>query len=159
MRLSSGLPALCSRTCFCTSIAQLTASTALANSTSAPSPMSLTIRPEWAAISGSMRSRLMAFKRARVPASSIPMRREYPTTSADRIAASLLWTRSSAIQAAPRESRDPIRLYGSLGCVSIVARITDNGMVRPCSCPVSDRSWQGAPKTRSTLCLTISTTQ
>jgi hypothetical protein len=34
-----------------------------------------------------------------------------------------------------------------------------NGMVRPCSCPVSDRSWQGAPKTRSTLCPTISTTQ
>ena len=22
-------------------------------------------------------------------------------------------------------------------------------MVRPCSCPASDRSWQGAPKTRS----------
>ena len=30
-----------------------------------------------------------------------------------------------------------------------------NGMVRPCSCPVSDRSWQGAPKTRSTLCPTL----
>ena len=28
-----------------------------------------------------------------------------------------------------------------------------NGMVRPCSCPASDRSWQGAPKTRSTPCL------
>ena len=27
-----------------------------------------------------------------------------------------------------------------------------NGMVRPCSCPASDRSWQGAPKTRSTPC-------
>ena len=26
-------------------------------------------------------------------------------------------------------------------------------MVRPCSCPASDRSWQGAPKTRSTPCL------
>ena len=25
-----------------------------------------------------------------------------------------------------------------------------NGMVRPCSCPASKRSWQGAPKTRST---------
>ena len=25
-------------------------------------------------------------------------------------------------------------------------------MVRPCSCPASDRSWQGAPKTRSTPC-------
>jgi len=31
----------------------VTASTALANSTNAPSPMSLTIRPEWAAIAGS----------------------------------------------------------------------------------------------------------
>jgi hypothetical protein len=31
-----------------------------------------------------------AFKRASVPASSIPMRREYPATSADSIAASLL---------------------------------------------------------------------
>ena len=30
-----------------------------------------------------------------------------------------------------------------------------NGMVRPCSCPASDRSWQGAPKTRSTPCLRI----
>jgi hypothetical protein len=27
-----------------------------------------------------------------------------------------------------------------------------NGTVRPCSCPVSDRSWQGAPRTRSTPC-------
>ena len=32
-----------------------------------------------------------------------------------------------------------------------------NGMVRPCSCPASDRSWQGAPKTRSTPCLRNST--
>jgi hypothetical protein len=52
------------------------ASTALANSTSAPSPMSLTMRPEWAAIVGSINSRLRAFRRARVPASSKPMRRE-----------------------------------------------------------------------------------
>src|SRR6266700_4027794 len=26
-------------------------------------------------------------------------------------------------------------------------------LVRPCSCPASKRSWQGAPKTRSTPCL------
>ena len=26
-----------------------------------------------------------------------------------------------------------------------------NGMGRPCSCPAGDRSWQGAPKTRSNL--------
>jgi putative ABC transport system substrate-binding protein len=37
---------------------------------------SLTIRPEWAAIAGSISSRLKAFRRARVLASSIPMRRE-----------------------------------------------------------------------------------
>src|SRR5882724_9994292 len=30
---------------------------------------------------------------------------------------------------------------------------TANGMVRPCTCPASKRSWQGAPKTRSTPCL------
>jgi len=52
------------------------ASTALPNSTSMPSPISLTIRPEWAPICGSTRSRRKAFKRASVPASSIPMRRE-----------------------------------------------------------------------------------
>ena len=34
-----------------------------------------------------------------------------------------------------------------------------NGMVRPCSCPASDRSWQGAPKTRSTPCPTRSKPQ
>ena len=28
-----------------------------------------------------------------------------------------------------------------------------NGMVRPCSCPASKLSWQGAPKTRSAPCL------
>jgi hypothetical protein len=28
-----------------------------------------------------------------------------------------------------------------------------NGMVRPCSCPASELSWQGAPKTRSAPCL------
>ena len=30
--------------------------------------------------------------------------------------------------------------------------MSGNGMVRPCSCPASDRSWQGEPKTRSTPC-------
>src|SRR5262249_22709702 len=59
-----------------------------------------------AAIVGSITSRLKAFKRASVPASSIPMRREYPTTSADSIAASLLWRRSSAMQA--RLTRPPV---------------------------------------------------
>ena len=31
-------------------------------------------------------------------------------------------------------------------------------MVRPCSCPASNRSWQGAPKTRSTPCPRSTTT-
>ncbi len=31
-------------------------------------------------------------------------------------------------------------------------RESANGMVRPCSGPTSERSWQGAPKTRSTPC-------
>ena len=65
-----------SRTRLWISIAQITASTALANSTSTPSPISLTIRPEWAAIAGSMRSRRRAFRRDSVPASSMPIRRE-----------------------------------------------------------------------------------
>ena len=39
-------------------MAQVTASTALANSTKTPSPVSLTMRPAWAAIFGSMISRL-----------------------------------------------------------------------------------------------------
>ena len=33
-----------------------------------------------------------------------------------------------------------------------------NGMVRPCSCPASKLSWQGAPKTRSAPCLRQSNT-
>jgi hypothetical protein len=37
------------------------------------------------------------------------------------------------------------------------AGTSGNGMVRPCSCPASDRSWQGAPKTRSTPCLRTQT--
>src|SRR5262249_24567958 len=32
--------------------------------------------------------------------------------------------------------------------------VSANGMVRPCSGPASKRSWQGAPKTRSTPCHT-----
>jgi hypothetical protein len=52
--------------------------------------MSLTMRPECPVIVGSISSRLKAFSLNKVPASSKLMRREYPTTSADRIAASRL---------------------------------------------------------------------
>src|ERR1700674_5081910 len=53
--------------------------------------------------------------------------------------------------------RDAIRKLISLGFgeaeVGYFVQVSANGMVRPCSCPASDRSWQGAPKTRSTPCL------
>ena len=52
-----------------------TASTALANSTSMPSPVVLTMRPRCEAIVGSTRAFLTAFSRASVPSSSTPMRR------------------------------------------------------------------------------------
>jgi hypothetical protein len=55
--------------------AHWTASTTLANSTSAPSPMSLTIRPWNSSIAGSTNSRRQAFSRGSVPTSSSPMRR------------------------------------------------------------------------------------
>src|SRR5437016_13531016 len=37
--------------------------------------------------------------------------------------------------------------------------MSGNGRVRPCSGPASKRSWQGAPKTRSTPCHTSSILQ
>jgi hypothetical protein len=43
-----------------------------------------------------------------------------------------------------------------LRCGSSIWPMTANGMVRPCSGPASKRSWQGAPKTRSTPCHTSS---
>ena len=97
--------------------------------TSTPSPISLTIRPEWAAIIGSINSRLSAFRRERVPASSIPMRREYPTTSADRIAASLLWRRSPAIHTALPEKGPAVQVQSSLGKVSIAAMSANGHLV------------------------------
>jgi hypothetical protein len=57
------------------STAQRTASTTLANSTSAPSPMSLTMRPWCVAIVGLMNSRRSALRRASVPSSSAAMSR------------------------------------------------------------------------------------
>ena len=72
----------------CTSTAHRTASTTLGNSSSRPSPVVLTIRPPYSAIFGSMSSRRWAFNAASVPLSSRPIRREYPATSADTIAAS-----------------------------------------------------------------------
>jgi len=56
--------------------AQSTASTALANSTRAPSPIRLTIRPPCAATRGSKRSAQSARSAASVAASSSPISRE-----------------------------------------------------------------------------------
>ena len=55
--------------------AHSTASTTLANSTSTPSPISLTTRPRCSAIFGSMKSLRSAVRRACVPASSAAIRR------------------------------------------------------------------------------------
>jgi hypothetical protein len=59
-----------------TSNAQFTASTTLANSTSVPSPISLTTRPLCWATAGSNSVRRCCFNAASVPASSPPIIRE-----------------------------------------------------------------------------------
>jgi hypothetical protein len=82
-----------------TSTAPRTASTALENSTSMPSPVVLTIRPRCLAMVGSRRVFLTAFSRAKVPSSSAPMRRLYPATSAASTAASRRSTRSTITKA------------------------------------------------------------
>ena len=65
-----------SATAFWTATAQATASTTEPNSTIAPSPISLTIRPWCSARSGSITSRRSALIAASVPASSCSTSRE-----------------------------------------------------------------------------------
>ena len=60
----------------CSSSAASTAFTALANSMKKPSPISLTIRPSFAATTGSMICFRRAVTAANVPASSMPIIRE-----------------------------------------------------------------------------------
>ena len=81
----------------CTDSAQFTASTTLPNSTMVPSPISFTMRPLWAATAGSKTVSRCRFRAASVPASSAPIKREYPTTSAAKIAASLRWMCASVM--------------------------------------------------------------
>ena len=57
---------------------------------------SAAMRPRCSLILGSANSRLRALSRASVPSSSTPIRREYPATSAARMAASLRSTRPVA---------------------------------------------------------------
>jgi hypothetical protein len=87
MRLSAAVSVSRSGIACCTSAAQRTASTTLANSTSRPSPVVLTMRPRCSAIVGSRTSRRSALRRSSVPSSSAPISREYPATSAAKIAA------------------------------------------------------------------------
>ena len=90
----------------------LLASTTVANSTSIPSPVVLTIRPRCTAILGSISLRRYALRRARVPFSSAPIRREQPATSEARIAASRRSTRA-CLRASWRlpVARNPMRTH------------------------------------------------
>src|SRR3984893_7966695 len=104
MRLSAPTPAFRSGIACCTATAQRTASTTLANSTSMPSPVVLTTRPWCSAIFGSTSSRRTALRRSSVPSSSAPISREYPATSAARIAARRrVWLMSAHRQAQARQ--------------------------------------------------------
>src|SRR6201997_865901 len=84
--LSAPTPVSRSGIACCTATAQRTASTTLANSTSIPSPVVLTMRPLCSAILGSTSSRRSALRRSSGPSSPAPISREYPATSAARIA-------------------------------------------------------------------------
>src|SRR6516164_1381273 len=86
VRLSSAVSALRSAIARCTSAAHRTASTTLENSASIPSPVFFTMRPRCSLIFGSTSSRRCPLSRSCVPSSSVPIRREYPATSAARIA-------------------------------------------------------------------------
>src|SRR6266404_9032382 len=70
------------------STAQRAASTALANSTSMPSPVVLTIRPRCTVMAGSTSAFRNDLSCASVPSSSRPIKRLYPATSAASTAAS-----------------------------------------------------------------------
>jgi len=99
-RRSGGIGSLIEREARCISTAQFSASTTLEKSASTLSPAVPTIRPPCAAISGSTARRSSPSTRC-VPASSSPINRLKPATSACRMAASFrfreLGSRISAI--------------------------------------------------------------
>src|SRR5262245_17644094 len=76
-------------------MAAASASTALANSTRLPSPLSLTTRPPRRAAAGASRWFRCSRSRATVPLSSRPISRDDPTASAKRIAASRRCSRAT----------------------------------------------------------------
>jgi hypothetical protein len=100
-RRSEGVAALRVIISRCTSTAQRTASTTLANSTRRPSPVVLTMRPRCSAILGSPSSRRTAGSAASVPSSSAPISRDQPATSTARMAANRRSTRPSLIWPVP----------------------------------------------------------
>ena len=76
MRRSAGISACAAAVSFCSATAHDTASTTEPNSTMAPSPISLTMRPWCLASSGSMTSARSLRIAARVLVSSLSMSRE-----------------------------------------------------------------------------------
>jgi hypothetical protein len=100
-RRSLAMSALRSTMPACTSTAQRTASTALANSAKNPSPVVFTMRPRCEAIEGSSSSRRWQLRLRSVSSSSAPINRLYPATSAARIAKSFRSARSDSNQVAP----------------------------------------------------------
>src|SRR6266478_1891818 len=97
-------------------MAHRTASTALPNSASTLSPAVLAIRPRWEAINSSRMAR-RSVKSQRVPTSSAPIRRLYPSTSAAKIATSL---RSASIGLAKIRSRPTVIInvpYAIVSCI------------------------------------------
>ena len=95
------------------STAHSTASTTLGNSTSRPSPISLTMRPWCVEIAQSISASRCDLRRASVPTSSASMSRLYPTTSTHRIAASLRSTLSPATAEPPNRNELLKAVYGS----------------------------------------------
>jgi hypothetical protein len=125
MRLSAGTVAFRSAMPACISVAQRSASTTLPNSTSSPSPVVLTSRPLCAAIIGSISSPRMAFSLVRVPPSSAPISREYPATSAAKIAARrrvVVIPPASRPCKARRNRWHPTRCWSSAIAISTIRR-------------------------------------
>jgi hypothetical protein len=115
IRLSGSKSALRADTPRWTSRKQRTASTTLENSTRKPSPIVLTMWPRWVWIAGSISSARSARRRRIVPSSSAPVSREYPATSAARIAASLRSTCSNATRGFPAANYRSSGLYEENG--------------------------------------------
>src|SRR5262245_8799912 len=125
MRRFSGNSQLHAPSCTCIAAAASTASTALANSASTLSPGMSTTRPRCFATTSATRPRQVVSVRT-VAASSSPIRRLKPATSALRIAASLRGTRVAYRSAEKDEAQRDLdqREIPRQACVSPRARRT-----------------------------------